>query len=168
MTIAPLRTSTIKPTRLNTSNASAFRKGLTLNEITELSRILKEALGWHQARIRFTAAFMLALLRVRSVNFPNLALALNPHAKQQSNERRLQRFFSSFKLDLDAFAKLLLELVPNHHKLVITLDRTPWQVGSVRLNILLFGCNAQGSPPPSPRIPAIEFKNEIGSGIISS
>lgn len=115
-----------------------------MNEITELNRVLKEALGWHQARIRFTAAFMLALLRVRSVNFPNLALALNPHAKQQSNERRLQRFFSSFKLDLDAFAKLLLELVPNHHKLVITLDRTPWQVGSVHLNILLFGVAHKG------------------------
>ena len=28
------------------------QEGLTLSEITELSRILKEALGWHKARIR--------------------------------------------------------------------------------------------------------------------
>lgn len=115
-----------------------------MNEITELSGILKEALGWHKARIRFTAAFVLALLRVRSVSFPNLALSLNPHAKQASNERRLQRFFRGFKLDLDAFAKLLLALVPNQQEFVITLDRTHWQVGAVHLNILLFGVAHDG------------------------
>ncbi len=115
-----------------------------MNEITELTGILKEALGWHKARVRFTAAFILALLRVRGVNFPNLALALNPHAKPESNERRLQRFFSGFKLDLDAFARLLLGLVPVQEKLVITLDRTHWQIGNVHLDILLLGVTHQG------------------------
>ena len=107
------------------------KEGLTLNETTQLTSILQEYLHWHKSRIRFTAAFILALLRVRTVNFPSLALSLNPHAQQESNERRLQRFFSGFKLNLDAFAQLLLGLVPCQEKLVITLDRTHWQVGSV-------------------------------------
>jgi hypothetical protein len=109
-----------------------------MKETTQLTTILQEHLGWHKARTRFVAAFILALLRVRTVSFPSLALTLNPHAKRESNERRLQRFFANFRLDLDTFAQLLFSLVPSQEKLVITLDRTHWQVGKVHLNILLF------------------------------
>lgn len=113
-------------------------------ESTRLAKLLQEQLGWHAARTKFAAAFVLALLRVRTVTFPRLALSLNPHAKQASNQRRLQRFFSGFKLDLDAFARLLLALVPSSGRLVITLDRTHWQVGRVHLNVLLFGIAHRG------------------------
>lgn len=113
-------------------------------ESTKLAKILQEHLGWHAARTKFAAAFVLALLRVRTVSFPSLALSLNPHAKQASNERRLQRFFAGFNLDLDAFARLLLALVPASGRLVITLDRTHWQVGQVHLNVLLFGVAHRG------------------------
>jgi hypothetical protein len=115
-----------------------------LTETTQLARILQAHLPWHKARIHCAAAFILALWRVRTVSFPQLALALNPRAKQQSNERRLQRFFSSFQFDLDAFARLLFALVPIHEQLVITLDRTHWQVGQVHLNILMFGVAYNG------------------------
>ena len=115
-----------------------------MKETTQLTTILQEHLGWHKARTRFVAAFILALLRVRTVSFPSLALTLNPHAKRESNERRLQRFFANFQLNLDAFAKLLFSLVPSQEKLVITLDRTHWQVGKVHLNILLFGVAHDG------------------------
>ena len=113
-------------------------------ETTQLTTILQEHLHWHKALVRFATAFVLALLRLRTVTFPNLALALNFHAKPESDERRLQRFFASFKLDLDAFANLLLGLVPSQEKLIITLDRTHWQVGRVHLNVLLFGIAHEG------------------------
>ncbi len=93
-----------------------------MNETTQLTSILQEHLHWYKSRIRFTAAFILALLRVRTVNFPSLALSLNPHAQRESNERRLQRFFSGFKLNLDAFAQLLLGLVPCQEKLKCVLE----------------------------------------------
>lgn len=115
-----------------------------MNESTKLAKILQEQLGWHAARTKFAAAFVLALLRVRTVNFPSLALSLNPNAKRASNERRLQRFFSGFTLDLDAFARLLLALVPASGQLVVTLDRTHWQVGQVHLNVLLCGIAHRG------------------------
>lgn len=115
-----------------------------MTEGTKVAQILQEQLGWHAARTKFAAAFVLALLRVRTVNFPSLALSLNPHAKRASNERRLQRFFSDFNLDLDAFARLLLALVPTSGRLVVTLDRTHWQVGQVHLNVLLFGIAHRG------------------------
>jgi hypothetical protein len=87
---------------------------------------------------------VLALLRLRTVNFPSLALCLNLRAKRESNERRLQRFFAGFKLDLGAFARLLFTLTPASGPLVVTLDRTHWQVGRVDVNVLLFGVTHQG------------------------
>lgn len=113
-------------------------------ETTQLTTILQEHLHWHKARARLAAAFILALLRVRTVSFPSLALALNPRAKHESNERRLQRFFANFSLDLDAFAHLLFALVPSNDELVITLDRTHWTLGRVHLNLLVFGVAHDG------------------------
>lgn len=115
-----------------------------MNERTKLKKILQEHLDWHGARTEFAAAFVLALLRVRTVSFPSLALALNPFVKQASNERRLQRFFAQFQLNLDAFARLLVALVPTTAPFTLTLDRTHWQVGRVHLNVLLFGVVYQG------------------------
>ena len=120
------------------------KEGLTLREVTELTAILKEALGWHQARSRFAAAFVLAVIKLRTVTFTSLALALNPWAKPLSNLRRIQRFFSSFHIDPDAFAQLLLNLVPEHDELLVTLDRTHWRVGQREINILMFAIAHDG------------------------
>lgn len=66
---------------------------------------------------------MLALVRVRTVSFPSLAVALNPFVKQASNERRLQRFFAQFPLNLDALARLLVALAPTTAPFTLTLGR---------------------------------------------
>jgi len=55
-------------------------------KILALQELLQQHLGWHAARTKFAAAFLLALLKVKSVGFPRLALALNPRAKNASNE----------------------------------------------------------------------------------
>jgi hypothetical protein len=120
-----------------------------LKEGTKLANILQQQLGWHATRTQFAAAFVLALLRLRTVNFPSLALCLNPHAKRASNERRLQRFFAGFKLDSDTFAKLLFTLTPASGPLVVTLDRTHWQVGRVDVNVLLFAIAHRGVAFPT-------------------
>lgn len=86
------------------------KEGLAIKETTELSIILKDALGWHQARIRFAAAFVLAVIKLRTVTFTSLALVLNPLVKPLSNLRRIQRFFSGFDLDQGAFARMLASL----------------------------------------------------------
>ena len=56
----------------------------------------------------------------------------------------------------------------NHARLCYILLYTSTHHNTFWFANWLVDCNAQGSPPPSPRIPAIEFKNEIGSGTISS
>jgi hypothetical protein len=115
-----------------------------LTETTELSRILKEHLGWHKARTRFAAAFVLAVIKLRTVTFTSLALVMNPFVKPESNLRRIQRFFSGFNIDPDTFARLLVSLVPEQDDLLVTLDRTYWRVGRIEINILMFAIAHQG------------------------
>ncbi len=63
-----------------------------MHESKRLFDILQAYLPWHRARTTFTAGFILALIKVRTVTFSQLALALNPNTKPDSNYRRIQRF----------------------------------------------------------------------------
>jgi hypothetical protein len=73
---------------------------------------LSEHLSWHGARLSFLAHFLLALLKVRSVNLAELATGFGGRAKIDSHYQRLQRFFRAFELDYDELAQLLVRLLP--------------------------------------------------------
>jgi hypothetical protein len=77
-----------------------------------LKTALSEHLSWHGARLNFLAHFLLALLKVRSVNLAELATGFGGWAKIDSHYKRLQRFFRSFELDYDELAQLLVRLLP--------------------------------------------------------
>ncbi len=62
--------------------------------ILQLKSVLSGHLSWHGARLSFLAMFLIALLKVKTVNLTEIATALNPKAKVSSNYRRLQRFFA--------------------------------------------------------------------------
>lgn len=118
-----------------------------MEHVTELVRILQAHLKWNKARLSFLARFLLALIQQRTVNFTGVALALNGRVQEESNYRRIQRFFSGFDFDADAFARLLLCLAPQERLLVI-LDRTQWQFGKQDLNILMLAVAHQGMALP--------------------
>jgi hypothetical protein len=50
--------------------------------------------------------FLIALLKVKTVNLAEIATALNPQAKISSNYRRLQRFFSEFEVDYQVLSTI--------------------------------------------------------------
>ena len=113
--------------------------------ITQLKNVLGQHLPWHGARLNFLAMFLVALFKVKTVNFAEIATALNPAAKIGSNHRRLQRFFANFDLDYDAIAKLVVALVSQTgagH--ILSLDRTNWQFGKFSINLLVLAIVHQG------------------------
>lgn len=69
-----------------------------MSELSPLNKILKTHLNWHQARIDLAANFILALIRVGSVNLAEIATAFSGRSQVSSNYRRLQRFFKDFDL----------------------------------------------------------------------
>ncbi len=76
------------------------------------------------ARKKFVAAFVLALIQSRKVQFGEIAQHLNPEAKLASNENRIQDFFREVDLDYQLITVLLLSLLPKKAKLRICIDRT--------------------------------------------
>lgn len=106
-----------------------------------LHHVLQAHIPWHRARVKFVACFLLALIKLRTVNFTELALTLNPAALPSSNYRRLQRFFNGFAIDPATLARLQLALLPEpllrEGRLVLSLDRTMWQFGQRYHNVLV-------------------------------
>lgn len=115
---------------------------------TELQSVLQEHLHWNRARITFIVAFVLALMKVTTVNLTKVANALSGTARKQSNYRRIQRFFSGFVFDYDAWAEMVLRLVPVKSDFVISIDRTNWRFGCFEINILMAAVVYKGTAYP--------------------
>ncbi len=110
---------------------------------------LSEHLSWHGARLTFLAHFLLALLKVRSVNLAELATGFGGRAKIDSHYKRLQRFFRSFELNYDELAQLLVRLLPiGNGPWYLTLDRTHWQFGKTDINFLVLAIAYRGMALP--------------------
>ena len=121
-----------------------------MNHHSELSEVFRPHLQWHRARLDFLAAFVLALIRVRSVNLAQIAVALNPWVHIASNYRRCQRFLAGFSFDQETIGRLILQLLPQNpeQKLVLSLDRTEWKLGRLSINLLFIGVAHQGVAYP--------------------
>lgn len=113
-------------------------------QCTVLAEQLQAQFPWHYARIKFLAAFILAVLALTTVNLSKLANALNGKTKRQSNYRRLQRFFKDFEVSQRQIATVLLALVPKQALWIVSIDRTNWKLGKVNLNILMAGIVYRG------------------------
>ncbi|MCC6136253.1 MAG: hypothetical protein IT491_12910 [Gammaproteobacteria bacterium] len=117
--------------------------------VRELKAVLAEYLPWQGARIGFLAQFLLALFKVRSVNLAELATGFGGTAQVDSHYKHLQRFFRSFEIDPDSWARLLVRLVPvGEGPWRLTLDRTHWKFGAVDINVLVLGIAYRGIALP--------------------
>jgi hypothetical protein len=105
------------------------------NEITTILDAIP--IVQNRARKKFVAAFVLALIQSRNVQFGELAQHLNPDVKLASNENRIQDFFREVDIDYQLVAILLLSLLPKKAKLRLCIDRTEWDFGTCQVNILM-------------------------------
>ena len=64
-------------------------------------------LGWHRARIKFFVLLIIALCKLQTVCFEQLAAGIDCPAQISSSLRRIQRFFAAFTIDKDPIARLL-------------------------------------------------------------
>ena len=100
-----------------------------MQQVTLIRQTLQPHLGWHGARVSFLALFLIALFRVKTVNFSQLATAFIGKAKTESNYKRLQRFFKGFDLEYHTLAKLVVNLMGIPQPWVLSLVRTTWEFG---------------------------------------
>ncbi len=114
-----------------------------------LVEILREHLIMNAARINFMASFIIALIKLRTVNFREIAVAFPGPALKESKYRRIQRYFKDFALDLSMIARLIAELIGiETEDQVLTIDRTNWQYGKQNINIQTLGIAYKGIAIP--------------------
>jgi hypothetical protein len=119
-----------------------------MKEINLLRNTLKPLLGWHGARLSFLALFLIALLRVKTINLTPLATGFRNTAKTNSNYKRLQRFFKDYDLEYSIIAKVIVTLMDIPQPWVLSLDRTNWSFGQIHFNILMLAVVHEGVAYP--------------------
>ena len=117
-------------------------------ELSPLITILTTTFSWHGARITFMAQFLVALVRVITVNFTQIATAFCGTAQSDSNYRRIQRFFQDFSLPRAQVAAAVVQWLPLGEKWLLCLDRTNWKFGSVNINLLVLAVAYHGLAIP--------------------
>lgn len=115
-----------------------------MTEVKMLEDILKKYLNINVARINFLANFIIALLKVRTVNLMDIADAFSGKAEKESCYKRLQRFFRLFPLDFTMIAKFIAGFLPTKGLWTLTMDRTNWKFGKLNINILTLGVAYKG------------------------
>jgi len=96
------------------------------------------------ARIRLTCCFIMALCKVKSVNYSKLSAGFDGLASSSSNFRRIQRFMSEVDFSMELVAKLIFSMLPNKDSVVLAIDRTNWKFGNKNINILMLGVAYKG------------------------
>ena len=116
-------------------------------EVSMVQAVFMDVLCWNRARVNFLSNFIIALIKVKTVNLVEIATAFSGKAKKESKYRRIKRFFKSFQVDAAVIAFLILHLLPlqvQDAAWVLAMDRTNWKLGKTSINILMLGIAHQG------------------------
>ena len=100
-----------------------------------LQHVLKSHFILDPRRLDFIASFILALIKVRSVNLTQIGTALNGLVQPASNAKRAKRFFE-YEFTQELITKFILSFIDSQ-KLVLTMDRTNWKFGAISINFLV-------------------------------
>lgn len=92
------------------------------------------------ARIKLLAFVLQALCVVQTVSLHKIASAMPTSVERDSNLRRVQRFLAGYALNLELIAKVIFALLPVKTGLVLSLDRTNWNIAGAMLK------NSDGVP----------------------
>ncbi len=83
-------------------------------------------------------------MRVKTVNFSELATAFIGKAQTDAHYKRLQRFFRHYELDYAEIAQAVVAMMTIPEPWVLSIDRTERQFGNCVFNILMLGVVHEG------------------------
>ncbi len=103
----------------------------------------------HGQRLSMMSKLVLAVLKMCTVNFAQLALVVNPSVQVDSNFKRIQRFVKGYRFCQRRFVQFAWFLYGHQGQWVaLSMDRTNWKFGRVNINILTLGISWRGTAIP--------------------
>ena len=118
------------------------------NKYSDLNDIFKAQTGWHKARVTFFVSFICSMCKLQTVSFVKLSQGFEGVSLQESNLRRIQRFFADFVVDNHLIAKIVFSLLPHNPPYKLSMDRTNWKFGKTDINILMLSVCYKGVAIP--------------------
>ncbi|WP_407404184.1 hypothetical protein [Chryseobacterium sp.] len=91
----------------------------------------------NKARLNLISMMILALYKVRMVNYMDLANVFDSSANAESSMRRIQCYMADFDLPMILVSSFIFEILPEKKNLVFVLDRTNLKFGEANINILM-------------------------------
>jgi len=100
-------------------------------KITELSSVLAQNFEEkvNKARLKLISMMVLALCKVKSVNYMALACAFDNTASPESSMRRIQHFMADFDFSMRLVSRFIFGILPNKENLILVMDRTNRKLG---------------------------------------
>jgi len=96
--------------------------------------------SFNKARLKVLCCLLIGVIRSRDVNLVKLASFQVSNATDESQYRKLQRFFKLWKYDWKEQAKMTLSKIKKPTDgYLLNMDRTNWKFGKTHINILTVG-----------------------------
>jgi len=112
---------------------------------TELSSVLGQnfEIKINKARLKLISMMILAMCKIKNINYMALSSAFDSEASPESSMRRIQRFMADFDFPMRLVSRFIFGILPNKKNLILVMDRTNWMFGRKNINILILGvcCN---------------------------
>jgi len=118
-----------------------------MKAVCHLSQLSEEHFPSDFARIMLIAQMVIAMIKVRTVSLSEIATGFAGKTKTSSDERRMRRFFKDFSFDSDFVALFVASELPEG-KWLLTVDRTNWEFGKIRTDILVLAVVCRGVAVP--------------------
>ncbi|KPH15320.1 transposase [Chryseobacterium sp. ERMR1:04] len=108
---------------------------------SQLSLVLEHSFETkiNKARLKFISMMIIALCKVKKINYMSLASAFDSCASAESSFRRIQRFMADFDFPMRMISIFIFSILPEKKHLILVLDRTNWKFGNSNINILMLG-----------------------------
>ncbi len=113
-----------------------------------LEKALSERIQATRHTINFISLFVVALLKTKTSNLSQVALALTGEAKAESNYKRIQQFLQNSDWKLAGIEVMMLEKLGLSGTVKLIIDRTEWKFGKSWINILTVSVVGRGVSVP--------------------
>jgi hypothetical protein len=103
-------------------------------KVTKLTEILRPHISGNHSRIECMTAIILGMISAGTVNLSEIATFVQSGLLHESMYKRIQGFFTEFKLCLDQVASFVLLILPLNGSYRLVFDRTNWKFGKSNIN----------------------------------
>ncbi len=121
----------------------------TQKQVTELAReLIKNLPSLTKPRTYLIAYAVLSIVQVCSISLVQIAMGMATCCKYSSNYRRLQRFIDQIDWPTNELMRLIVKWANIDGPFTLLIDRTNWQFGQSKINILCISILCDGYSVP--------------------